>query len=422
MHINTGISFIYISRLRHFWPTIANGFLAKQSRRGIEVEFNMSKQLILDMLLVILVTIEIPKSFAQIQSNQVHALESHNFLDEDSRIGLSYLGHILANGQAQETGDCLVRVQESFDSVMLNPNVPKMDGAVIKREKWIRFRFDYRQNRYLSCIWTIEDRLELGLIDPKTGKPTRSINSSDFFSSCFDEIGQRVDVYSKILNGSRDSYLSRPLSKNEESPEKVLKQLNPFDFRVVGLNFTYDETTLNSYAEDISKSESSGALIDVSNSTDSIKMRHYYKGDKSGVSGFCDYVLDGKSLMTTKLQSFMRDPESGKIDLTSNEGSIEWIELSDVFLPARILVTGVREDRVRGTDRDFGASQIISDFHWFSINQPFDETAFDGSEIRDEEAIRKLLDPQLSQATSILEKIKKETVTVEPVTPTKPDQ
>ena len=382
----------------------------------------MSKQLILGMLFVILVTIEIPKTFAQIQSNQVHALESDNFLDEDSQIGLSYLGHILANGQAQETGDCLVRVQESFDSVMFNPNVPKMDGAVIKREKWIRFRFDYHQNRYLCCIWTIEDRLELGLIDPKTGKPTRTINSSNFFGSCFDEIDQRVDVYSKIMNESRDPYLSRPFFKNGESPEKVLKQLNPFDFRVVGLNFTYDETTLNKYAEDISTFESSGALIDVSNSTDSIKMRHYYKGDKSGVSGFGDYVLDGKSLMTTKLQSFMRAPETGRIGQTSNEGSIKWIELNGVFLPSQILVTGVSENRVRGTDHDFGALQIISDFHWFSINQPFDETAFDGSEIRDEEAIRKLLDPQLSQADSILEKIKQETVTVEPVTPAKSGQ
>lgn len=106
----------------------------------------MSRKLILGLSFAILIWLAKTGLLAQQHSYQVPVEESEDALDEDSRIGLSYLEHISANGQAQECGDCLVRVHESFDSVMLNANSPKLDGAVIKTETWIRFRFDYRQN------------------------------------------------------------------------------------------------------------------------------------------------------------------------------------------------------------------------------------------------------------------------------------
>lgn len=331
--------------------------------------------------------------------------ETSSAWEENDRLGLSCLEHVVANGEAQETGEVLVRLRKSFDSVE-NFDAPNLDGAVIEEEQWIRYRYDFARKRFLyASIWS-ENRLELGLIDPVTKEPLRKLTKS------------RPNVF--LVDSTKDhaslfqfgEWTSLSFSQWDESFDGLMKSFDAPDFRIVGIS-EHRWNQIESYKtgyQDAALREMRYDTRKIDNSR--IKVREHLQpsGDKKRKI-YTDYLFDVSTMMPVQSQSFMKAAGDTKfLPLGQKRERVVWIEKEGIFVPTYIRRTGIGEKRVRYGEREFGAVEEIMELHWFSMNREFTEADFDLGPFKSEEFIHQFLDPKKNQAQTILERMEKEKV------------
>lgn len=328
--------------------------------------------------------------------------------ETNCRDGLSYLEHILVNGESQDSGDCLIRVRNSFDSVFMNSNEPRLMGAVIERVELIRFRFDYKNQRFLLAKLVTEDRLELGLVDPNTKKPISKVTH-------FPPIAWAIDFSKNIstVTGSGRVH-SLALEKWGTTRDDILKRFNPLDFRAFGITYTYDYGEFEKYRDSLKQAEAGHEVFETKNLGNEFRVTRYYGPKKSEARIYTNYWLDSKSMFPTKFKSFMKDEVTGAFDQFSDEvKEMEWTEKNGIYLPQFVVTHGAQQELVRNNELEWGANVKSMDFHWISINSSFKENEFDGAALfKSAEAIRELVDPKANGAKKILIKMENESIKI----------
>ena len=175
-------------------------------------------------------------------------------------------------------------------------------------------------------------------------------------------------------------------------------------------------TSAKTVEENLSTLTSKKFKSTISESPGVLSVRTYF-GRSADSRMYIITDLDGKSLMPIKSRGFTKLQGSDQwLQFTGFVENVEWMEKSGIWLSTR-----VEHDEYGGLDPVLGSRgegvlsvHTIVDLHWFSVNEKFEDAAFDGSLIESERNVYRLLDPQLNNATTILERMKAEQPTVKP--------
>ncbi len=332
--------------------------------------------------------------------------------DRESEVANSYFQGILANAKAIRSGDCLVRISKNLDSVNSGEEI-NLDGVLIQEVEWKRIRFDSDSGRLVVANSVTRERLDLGQTDPATGKQTRKSKDHSLNATVLD--GQNQCHFGNL------NFRRIPVG-NETEIQKLYANYALPDLRAEGW-FGCLHRSADLLEEDISFQSSNRWKSTISESSEVISIRTYF-GTSKDARAYIDTDLDSQSLMPIKSRAFTKLQESEKwpgtggkwFQFTGFVENAEWIEKSGVWLCTR-----VEHDKIGGIDPWEGSDSseplrdhTIVDLHWFSVNEKFEDAAFDGSLIDSERNVYRLLDPQLNNATTILERMKAEQPKIEP--------
>ncbi len=331
--------------------------------------------------------------------------------DEASKTSHSYFRAFLTNAKAIRSGDCLLRITKTSDSVQ-GHEVPNPNGSLIEEMGWIRFRFDLDSGRFIHATLLGQNRLDLELSDPGTGQQTRRTTTKRLAAKSLCPSGRYY-----YENGSYNRFLFQNESEMKSFVpqfENTLPQLRAFGW------LGRLDSTVAMVESDLSTQESNKFQSNISESEAHIAIRTNF-GTKE-TPGYIETNLDKISLMPVKSAVFARLPDSFEkfpgewARLSGQVNFVKWLELSDVWVASRVEhQTTESEDSLASPQQSqrFRVDTCF-DLHWFSVNEKFEDEAFDGSLIDSERNVYRLLDPQLNNATTILERMKAEQPKVEP--------
>ena len=332
--------------------------------------------------------------------------------DKESELANSYFQAFLANAKAIRSGDCLVRICRNSDSVNSGEEI-NLDGVLIQEVEWKRIRFDSDSRRFVVASSVTRERLDLGRIDPATGKQTRKSKDHVLLASTLD--GRDYCNFGNL------DFQRIPVGDEAGLRTLYVDNVRP-DLRAGGW-FGSLHRDVDSLEKDLLFQSSSKWKSTISESPKVLSIRTYF-GRSSDAQAYIDTDLDSKSLMPIKSRAFTKLQESDKwpgsggkwFQFTGFVENVEWIEKSGVWLSTRL-----EHDQIGGIDPWLGSNSseplrdhTIVDQHWFSVNEKFEDAAFDGSLIESERNVYRLLDPQLNNATTILERMKAEQPTIKP--------
>lgn len=275
------------------------------------------------------------------------------------------------NASTWSTFDCLVEI----DKDRFGDTRASSSGT-----EYFRLVADYGNKRF--CF------LRGPRVDDASGKDKKSLS----------------DEYSCVVcDGDRVRVLRAPIGVRDykTSIHEAFSEGGFFDVRLIGVlpfptSFLPEGMGLS--FETRKRALNGGALpaIRTIEFDDSVQLTITGKANGSKSQGVIGSALQSlriskKTLLPTSYESSVE--HNGRY-YSQCKYAIEWGELGAAYVPKRMFVEGPKSK--------MDGSAVLVTIHWFSLNEKIDEARFDVSLLDDIHKVRKLVDPKLSHAESLL--------------------
>lgn|GEM_PF-1018771 len=310
---------------------------------------------------------------------------------------LSLFDSVVANADAWQTGDVLVKYTNDFDSVgATDQQQPK--GVSISEECHVRTLFDYKRRRFAQYRLSKTDTTNFTVA---ADNPIQVITWKAVI----------VDFEKQIFHELNDKSNGRPYKRTNEL-ERVFTISGIEDYRALGIVFF---TSLDPQKEYRSLAKQLASRPDFSKSVDLAKDKialHYVtpinaefpNWDNGGTFFINDatwtYTFDKLSSQVVGVQHFVTVGKVLPVESPVSNAKISWQEISDLFVPQSFTFQHSANVNIGGID-EAGTRTTNKQFHWFSLNQPLDERFFDGTYIKDQKAVLDLTLPERTGAKSL---------------------
>lgn len=303
------------------------------------------------------------------------------------------------HGESWQSGDLLVRMRYTFDSVRTARGELDLQGALVEQTVYSRIAFDFPSNRYCAMQYANRSALDLRLQGDKGKDPQAS--SEVLTGGCVNSAGlamtrrfpeQRLEYgpdYQVHLRKTAAAMIAFPdyrVLGIVNSPQIAGSQARPVA-RVIA-----DRATLWQFRG----LEYKGGFVTFAFSRD-FDQGPIAKSTES-------WRFDETRLVPVERQveSLLRDADSPEGSNVIRKTVMEWRELGGVQL-----ILSLRSENPSGvyqvpSGHLSGVENIEFDFHWFRFNEPIDEGMFNGTALSSVDAFLKLVDPARCGATGLL--------------------
>ncbi len=318
----------------------------------------------------------------------------------ESQEMFGYLEAVFANANAIRSGDCLLRIEENFDSVNFKEE-PSLDGVLDHHETWMRVRFDYDARKAAMALGQLAERTDLGLEDPGLDGKNLLQSKRHIMAYC---INPEIE---STFSFSRGHFEGKRYLDPDSALDKIRARRFP-ELRALGWTGGTRTEYFTLFKSWMRVTESGQHLFTVNKRTQNhVEFRKYVysKWDSDIEQEYTDFRinLDSLTIASTKSYHHYGKERPGVVHVSSPLIRYQWIEVSDVQVPIHLnYSTYQRKTGVSGK-RLFGDLSYRMDIHWFSVNEPIDPSAFDGSEIKTVDLIEQLVDPKKSNATTLID-------------------
>ena len=309
----------------------------------------------------------------------------------------SILKVALANGSAWETGDFLVRIEHSLDTIEDGrPSTKPEDGVVIEGVVLYRVVFDYRKKKVCMLSWNSVDQFDMH-------EPEKHAKANVFRGFSLDSETRT----SWLWRGSKSAVRKR-LKKGLTDAE-VLKSGEFRDFRGFGILADGHFGGLRRCESWVDRFTSGETLSNHSESDDRLTLRFVTRKDPERGTNYVTYEFDLNTDMPAECRFSYRPlkPEFGYSEFKGEECSVTWQELNDLYVPKYAKLEESKTVQVNGRSQN-GRVYSNYTFHWFSLNEAIKSNEwFDGEVMKDLETLHSKLDPRLCKAETILDQLAK---------------
>ena len=348
---------------------------------------------ILKFLFAVLLLSPAP-SFCSAQSNSNVDAEE---LERKAEL-CSILKFALANGNAWETGDFLLQVKHSLDTIEddLSSTKPE-DGVLVEGVVLYRVVFDYRKRRVCILSWNSVEQLDMH-------EPNELAKADILRGFSLDSESQT----SWLWRGTKSAVQKR-LKKGFD--EAAILQTGEFrDFRGFGILADGHFGRLSRWETWVDRFASGEALSAHSESDDRLTLRFATRKDPERGTNYITYEFDLDSNMPVEYRFSFKPlkPKFGYSEFRGEECSVTWQELGDLHVPKFAKLEETKTVQINGREQN---GKIFSEytFHWFSLNEPIgSDEWFDGGVMKDLKTLHSKLDPKICKADTILEQLAKE--------------
>ncbi len=195
-----------------------------------------------------------------------------------------------------------------------------------------------------------------------------------------------------------------------ESFEDEWKRFGFPDIRGLGWTGELESTTFKEFLKWERLAMAGHHFIELSSSTDNLlKIRKFSASDPDDAMFYNDFDVDPNTNMILKSKSYRQNyKKKGQRAGVTDLFKTQWVETSGVQVPSKINISGIDSRRISKRDSQWGQVRKEYTFYWFSVNEPIEAAAFDGSEIADEESMLRLVDPIGNEAIPLIEFLERE--------------
>ncbi len=307
----------------------------------------------------------------------------------------SVLRVALANAEAWSSGDVLVEVNDSFDNVALDDPKGPLGAAYTKRERF-RFVFDFGNKLFLQAAMSDGD----GIFLHAGRDPVGIVNGSVTCQITNFPAGFHFD-----LNPHSTGYMPlKPERLKEYGLETELQRLRMKELR--GCWIGIQNGIVFSPSLFAAKSKTWEMLAEGRNLERKLfdsASPNEFGFENTNIQGdfFRTRVkIDPESKMPTHFLQTVKSPNQAET-FTMCDLSIDWKEKDFVYYPVRFRISGAHRV-VKDGDETYGTLTQDVRFHWFSINEPVDDSLFERGRIKNKQDVAALLDPVALKATTLL--------------------
>jgi hypothetical protein len=308
-----------------------------------------------------------------------------------------YFEAAFANASAIRSFDCLIHFRDDYDSVAKNPKKLNLNGAITKNIVWQRLRVDLDKQRASISRRRHFESTDLSLPDPKTGKPGLQSVVRFSWGTC---VNGQTDQLFQYRNGS----LTEEVAGDYTLEQQMVKHGIP-DPRGLGWSGVLNGSTYSDFKVWTTAAKAGHHLLELRGSSNKLlKIRKYTSPKKETAKYYTDFELDPNTNNIHRSHSFEIDPNETRRITITNDFRTEWIEMNGVQLPSKVTVTGLDPRRIGRADKhQWGRIRKVYTFHWFSVNEIIEDSAFDGSEFEDETRFNGLVDPVKTGAKPLVD-------------------
>lgn len=185
----------------------------------------------------------------------------------------------------------------------------------------------------------------------------------------------------------------------------ALEHLEMVDVRYVGLtSFPRAASTHSSFAETLAASKAVQGFQTLPAGSDRLKLyRETPIGNAIADWSYNEWTFDTSALVPTNYYDEIRREIDGKrVTYPICRESIEWKDADGVYVPIRIVGTEGKVELIDGKPIRYEVDKTV-EFHWFSINDKFDDENFSEKLIESYDVAFPLIDEDLFETESVFQ-------------------
>jgi len=336
----------------------------------------------------------VQNSHGAIDLDSPDLIASSKVADLDSR-GRGWLENVTVYGEAWESGDFLVRVRSTFDSVNRPGQKMNLNGAVIEKTEFHRVVFDYKTERF--CVLSYKQGSTLDLERQANGlNPKLELES--IYGVCLGGDGViRKRAFPKGI-------VQMPKNVWSIGGREAVAAVEFPDFRGLAVTGRFGRGGFldsKKWIENRAEKWSVRSVKEINSDRAEVKLGS--TSDKSGES-VETWLFDTVSLVPVARKNENDSTKDGSLKkVVTLKAELGWQEISGIF----VLASYHRESNYGNASinqkRHSGFDNLAVDFHWFRLNEEVGGEFFDGSLLASMDAFMANVDPKRAGATTLIE-------------------